>query len=489
MGRAEKLLIAGTGMDSVHQTVALTNRAADIGYKAALVKTPSFFKGQFAKPETQMLFFRAVADQAKIPVMLYNFPQNTGVDLAAEAVAELSHHPNIIGIKESSGNVEKLLQMVRETKKGFQVLTGSATTLAPSLAIGCTGGILAFANPAPYATISIWEAHRTREPEAALDWQNRIGRAAKLVTTKYGIGGLKYAMDLTGYYGGPPRLAAHRSYARGKAGDRRGVRRFAGLVGADHVDLADHAQRVFADRAHESIARNVPIAEGVSDAARGVHDRAQAVFVEAFRRGICASALRAITRYQDQCLGHQGTQPPAFFGKRRADHRADGAVARFAHQFVDRVHSTRRRSFRRAAGRFRRAPDLQNPSIRDSKFSESRTALCRASRTHSTKGVRLSRPRYGVTVRASQSNPSAAQVRVRVGFGSRRNVVAFAVGDHQQAALPGRAHGVLKSLHSRHAVLLKECQLRLDGGNQIGHGINHQLMEFGDRGVVPIRAR
>jgi 4-hydroxy-2-oxoglutarate aldolase len=202
----EKLLIAGTGMDSVYHTVDLTNRAAGIGYKVALVKTPSFFKGQFAKPETQMLYFRTVADQSKIPVLLYNFPQNTGIDLAAEAVAELSHHPNIVGIKESSGNVEKLLQMVRETKQGFQVLTGSATTLAPSLAIGCSGAILAFANPAPYATISIWEAHRTREPEAALDWQNRIGRAAKLVTTKYGIGGLKHAMDLAGYYGGPPRL-------------------------------------------------------------------------------------------------------------------------------------------------------------------------------------------------------------------------------------------------------------------------------------------
>jgi len=203
---ADKLLIAGTGMDSVHETVALTNRSADIGYKAALVKTPSFFKNQFTKAETQMLYFRAVADQAKIPVLLYNFPQNTGVDMAAEAVAELSHHPNIVGIKESSGNVEKLLQMVREAKKGFQVLTGSATTLAPSLAIGCSGAILAFANPAPYACISIWEAHRTREPEAALDWQNRIGHPAKLVTTKFGIGGLKYAMDLAGYYGGPPRL-------------------------------------------------------------------------------------------------------------------------------------------------------------------------------------------------------------------------------------------------------------------------------------------
>jgi 4-hydroxy-2-oxoglutarate aldolase len=86
------------------------------------------------------------------------------------------------------------------------VLVGSAPTLASSLAVGAVGAILAFANAAPYATISIWEAHRTREPEAALDWQNRIGRAAHLVTTKYGIPGLKYAMDLAGYYGGPPRL-------------------------------------------------------------------------------------------------------------------------------------------------------------------------------------------------------------------------------------------------------------------------------------------
>ena len=121
-------------------------------------------------------------------------------------MAELSHHPNIIAIKESSGNLEKVMQMIREVKKGFQVLTGSAPTLAPSLAVGASGAVLAFANAAPYATISIWEAHRTREPEAALDWQNRIGRAAYLVTTKYGVPGLKYAMDLTGYYGGPPRL-------------------------------------------------------------------------------------------------------------------------------------------------------------------------------------------------------------------------------------------------------------------------------------------
>ncbi len=202
----EKLLIAGTGVESVRETVALSNRAAEIGYKAALVLTPHYYKNMINNAAAQMLYFRAVADQSKIPVILYNLPQSTGLDLPAAAVAELSHHPNIIGIKESSGNLEKMMQMIRETKKGFQVLTGAAPTLAPALAVGCAGGILAFANAAPYATISIWEAHRTREAEAALDWQNRIGRPAALVTSKYGIPGLKHAMDLEGYYGGPPRL-------------------------------------------------------------------------------------------------------------------------------------------------------------------------------------------------------------------------------------------------------------------------------------------
>jgi 4-hydroxy-2-oxoglutarate aldolase len=201
-----KLLIAGTGVESVRETVALTNRAAEIGYKVAMVRTPHYYKNLLNNAAAQKVYFGAVADQSKIPLIIYNWPQATGLDIPAEAVIELSHHPNIIGVKESSGSLEKVMQMVREVKKGFSVLTGSAPTLAPSLAVGCSGAVLAFANAAPYATISIWEAHRTREPEAAMDWQNRIARAAHLVTTKYGIPGLKYAMDLAGYYGGPPRL-------------------------------------------------------------------------------------------------------------------------------------------------------------------------------------------------------------------------------------------------------------------------------------------
>ena len=202
----EKLLIAGTGVESVRETVWLTNRAAEMGYKAAMVRTPHYYKSLLNRVDAQVLYFRSVADRTNIPLMIYNWPQATGLDIAPEAVAMLSEHPNIIAIKESSGSLEKVMQMIREVKPGFQVLVGSAPTLAPSFQVGAAGAVLAFANAAPYATISIWEAHRTREFEAAADWQNRIARAAVLVTTKYGIPGLKHAMDLNGYYGGPPRL-------------------------------------------------------------------------------------------------------------------------------------------------------------------------------------------------------------------------------------------------------------------------------------------
>src|SRR3954453_1132503 len=202
----DKLLIAGTGVESVRETVCLTNKAAELGYKAAMVRTPHYYKSLLNRIDAQVLYFRSVADQARIPLMIYNWPQATGIDIAPEAVVALAEHPNIIAIKESSGSLEKVMQMIREVKPGFQVLVGSAPTLWPSLQAGAVGAVLAFANAAPYATITIWEAHRSREPEAAADWQARISRAAQLVTTRYGVPGLKYAMDLNGYYGGPPRL-------------------------------------------------------------------------------------------------------------------------------------------------------------------------------------------------------------------------------------------------------------------------------------------
>jgi 4-hydroxy-2-oxoglutarate aldolase len=202
----EKILIAGTGAESVRETLALTNKAAELGYKAALVVNPHYYKGQLSSVRPQQAFYGAVADGAKIPVLLYNLPQNTGIELATDAVAELSHHPNIIGMKDSSGNVGRMIRMLGEVKPGFQMLTGHAGTLAPALSVGAVGAVLAFANAAPYACISIWEAHRTREADAAMDWQRRIHKPATLIAEKYGIGGLKHAMDVMGYYGGMPRL-------------------------------------------------------------------------------------------------------------------------------------------------------------------------------------------------------------------------------------------------------------------------------------------
>jgi len=202
----DKMLLAGTGMEGVRETVELTNRAAEMGYKAAMVRTPHYYKNLLNNVAAQVLYFSAVADRSLIPLMIYNWPQATGLDIPAEAVAQLSEHPNIIAVKESSGNLEKVMKMIREVRAGFQVLVGSAPTLWPSLEVGAVGAVLAFANAAPYALVTIWEAYRTRDREAARDWQNRIGHAAHLVTTRYGIPGLKHAMDLNGYYGGPPRL-------------------------------------------------------------------------------------------------------------------------------------------------------------------------------------------------------------------------------------------------------------------------------------------
>lgn len=225
---AEKILIAGTSAESVREAVRLTNGAAEFGYKAALVLPPHYYRAIFSKPESQLLFFRAVADQARIPILLYHFPQVSGIDLLPETVAALAEHPNIIGMKDSSGNLEGTKAFIQAAPKDFQVLTGSANVLADSLAAGCSGGILALANAVPYACISIWEAHRTRETEAAQDWQERIRPAATILNTAYGIPGLKHAMDLMGYFGGPPRLPL---VPVGPAAQMDIAKAFAGLKG------------------------------------------------------------------------------------------------------------------------------------------------------------------------------------------------------------------------------------------------------------------
>jgi len=261
-----KVMIAGTGIESAHETLKLTEYAAELGYDAAMVRTPHYYKKQML-PANILAFYRTVADRSPLPVVIYNFPGATGYDIPAELVIELASHPNIIAIKESSGNLEKVKKMVdgtrhikrsatvtetfdavtprmlkaatdstngsqlvsvealggavkpsssavtvvgklktRQKEVGFQVMVGAAHQLEPSLALGAVGAILAFACPAPMACYEIYAALKEGDTALAREKQDRVKLAAQRVVSDLGVPGVKYAMDLNGYYGGPSRL-------------------------------------------------------------------------------------------------------------------------------------------------------------------------------------------------------------------------------------------------------------------------------------------
>lgn len=200
----ERLLVAGLGFGGVREMVRLANSAADLGYHAAVLSAPYYYKGRALGSASQTVYVRAVADQSRIPILISHEPQ-AGAGLPVQALADLAAHPNIVAVVECSGDAEKIAQLVRESPPEFQVLTGAASTLAASLAGGAAGAALDFAAAAPYACLSIYEAVRTREHEAAQDLQRRLAPAISALA-EHGVPGLKYAMDLNGYYGGPPRL-------------------------------------------------------------------------------------------------------------------------------------------------------------------------------------------------------------------------------------------------------------------------------------------
>jgi|SRR5947209_794145 len=252
---AEKVLIAGTGEESVIETLRLTEYAAKLKYDVALVRTPHYYRQQM-KPEALLAFYRTVADRSPLPVLLYTVPPLTAYDLPLEVIAELAEHPNIIGIKESSGNVEKVAAMVQATRHikrtatatevfqavtgrmmnvpapaesndggqlvsvgelaasggaaiaakpklktrqkeaGFQILVGAAHTLLASLQAGVSGSVLGFAAPAPTICFEIYSAFRDNDIELARTKQGNIVTATKRVVSELGIPAVKYAMDL-----------------------------------------------------------------------------------------------------------------------------------------------------------------------------------------------------------------------------------------------------------------------------------------------------
>jgi 4-hydroxy-2-oxoglutarate aldolase len=200
-----RLLLAGTGADSTHATIRLTKRAAQIGADAAIVITPMYFTAAFSQPAAQIHHYTAVADASPIPVLLYHFPQNTGIRLEPETVARVAEHPNICGIKESSGSIPSISQMIHLTPKSFHVLVGSASALLPAMTIGASGGVLAMAAIAAREYCEIYELARQRRYDEAKEIASRLMVADVGVHGRHGIGGLKAALDLQGWYGGPVR--------------------------------------------------------------------------------------------------------------------------------------------------------------------------------------------------------------------------------------------------------------------------------------------
>lgn len=202
----DRTIIADVSEEGVHKAVTLARCSADAGAHAVVSLVPHQYRNLMYGPETQMLYFRALADQSPVPVIVHNAPQMTGVDVLAETVAKLAEHPNIAGVIETGTPASRIAQLRGLTPKEFGVLAGTESQVWESLQAGANGAALAIASAAPYATIAIWEAFRTREEEAGIDWQGRVSHPSILVTDMYGVAGLKYAMDLNGYYGGPPRL-------------------------------------------------------------------------------------------------------------------------------------------------------------------------------------------------------------------------------------------------------------------------------------------
>ena len=201
----EMLIIAGTGCESTAETIKLTEDCAKLGAHAALVVTPHYYAGRMG--ETALTkHYSEIADHSPIPILLYNVPKFTHINMAANFVSRLSEYPNIIGIKDSSGNVIQLGELINGAAKDFNVLVGTAGVLFSGLTIGCAGGVCALANVAPEACVKIFDLVKDGDLKAAGDLQLKMIPVNQAVTAVYGVPGLKAAMDMLGYFGGDPRL-------------------------------------------------------------------------------------------------------------------------------------------------------------------------------------------------------------------------------------------------------------------------------------------
>jgi 4-hydroxy-2-oxoglutarate aldolase len=201
---AERVLIAGSGMESTRGAVEMAQRLAEVGADALLVVTPSYYKSKMDSAAL-VAHYQTVAEESSLPLILYSVPANTGVDIPVDAVEELSKHPNIVGIKDSGGDVTKIGEMVYKTPDDFQVLAGSGGFMLGALAVGAVGAIAGLANIAATALAELVACFAGGDLNGAQAIQHPLIEVNRAVTAQYGVAGLKAAMDMLGYYGGPVR--------------------------------------------------------------------------------------------------------------------------------------------------------------------------------------------------------------------------------------------------------------------------------------------
>jgi 4-hydroxy-2-oxoglutarate aldolase len=196
--------IAGVGQESTRGTIAEIGKAVQCGADAVLVLTPHYYRSAITQ-EALVNHYRAVADASHVPVLLYSMPALTGIKIESETIARLREHPNIIGVKDSSNDVAGFAQTVKLCPPEFAVLTGNGTVLLDALQAGATGAILAVGCVVPEICIELFNAFHRDDQQRASSLQAKLTPLAAAVTTRFGIGGLKAALDLAGYRGGSVR--------------------------------------------------------------------------------------------------------------------------------------------------------------------------------------------------------------------------------------------------------------------------------------------
>jgi 4-hydroxy-2-oxoglutarate aldolase len=198
---SQMAFVVGAGQQSTRATIDEVRLVAEAGADAVLVITPHFYRAEMTQ-DALIKHYLSVADAASVPLLLYSVPQLTNVALAPETIARLSEHENIVGVKDSSGDILALAESVRLVPEDFAVLTGNGSALYPALCVGAKGGILAVGCIAPRLAVAVYEAFKDGEHERAREMQKRLTIATRGVLGRYGIGGLKAALDMLGYRGG-----------------------------------------------------------------------------------------------------------------------------------------------------------------------------------------------------------------------------------------------------------------------------------------------